>query len=151
MRALYRAILKGSLCTSRSDLVAFRSKEVCNSRVVIEFTTLIHVYIFVLAVFTGGILGEKEIKPFEWRGFGSSCITIFHSCEVICNEDPAGFTIDTFIVFSSGRSIVRCLTSEREVYRESLVSNSGSSGRRMPRRSLSLFGLDTGRTDRSNI
>ena len=81
--SLDRAILERSLSTSRSDFIPFGSKEVLNLWIVIEFSLLIHVNIFVPAVLSRGILREEKSKPFYRRGFGSSSVTIFHTSEVI--------------------------------------------------------------------
>jgi hypothetical protein len=88
---------------------------------------LIKVDIIVLAGFARGILREEESEPLEWRGLRGPSITIFHAGEVICNQNPAGFTIEILIVLSPICGMSRGLPRKGEINGQSLVRDSSSS------------------------
>ena len=51
----------------------------------------------VFVVTSRGILFEEITDPGNRRRFGSSYISMINSSEMICDQYPAGFTIDYFV------------------------------------------------------
>ena len=51
----------------------------------------------IFVVTSRGILVEEIPDPGNSRRFGNSCISMLHSGEIICDQYPAGLTIDSFI------------------------------------------------------
>ena len=62
-----------------------------------EFTPLIKIYIF--AVASRPILCKEMNKPLERGSLRDSSIAMFYPSEVVCNKDPAGFSVDSFIIY----------------------------------------------------
>ena len=61
--AFDRSILVGSVCTSRSDVIAVAFKEATHFWIFVEFATLVKVDIFVRAM--GGMCFEEISKPVD--------------------------------------------------------------------------------------
>ena len=83
--SLNRSILERGFSTSRANCITFGGEEVLDRWVVVEFAALVQVDILMLAVNSRGVLREEVSKPFNGRCFGSLCITILHTGEMICN------------------------------------------------------------------
>ena len=132
-------------------MVAFSGKKVAHSGVVIEFTTLIHVDIFIRTGISRGVLREEISKPFNWGSFGSPGITILHASEVVSDKNPACLTIESFIVLPSGCSIIRRLARKGKIDGQSLMGFSGSPGGLMSRGSFRLLRLYAGGAHGGNI
>jgi hypothetical protein len=113
--ALNRAILERSFGSSGSDFISLGCEEISNNRVVVKLAALIKMDVLVLASVPGGILGEEESEPFDGRGLRGPSVTIFHTGEVISHKDPAGFTIEAFIVLPPVGCISRGLTRKGEI------------------------------------
>ena len=113
--SLDRAILERGFSSSGSDFVSLGCEEISDSRIVIKLSALIKMDILVLTSVPGGVLRKEEPEPFNGGSFGGTSITIFHTREVISHKDPAGFTVESFIVPAAIICISRGLTGEGEV------------------------------------
>ena len=151
MGAFNLSILVRGIGACRVNSIMELRKEVTDFGVSEQFTTLIHVDIFIRTGSSRGVLREEISKPFNRGSFGSPGITILHASEVISDKNPARLTIESFIVFSPGGSIIRCLAREGKIYGQALMGFSGSSGGLMPRGSFDLLRLYAGGAHGCNI
>ena len=147
MGAFNRAILMRRVSTSRVNCVVESGKEIANFRIHEKFTTLVHVNVFGGA--RGRVLIEKMTEPFDRRGFGATCITVLHASKMVCNKDPSGLAIKTFIVFSTFR-VSRFQTREAKVDGKTLVGLRSDPCGMVAWRGFSLFGLDASGASRKD-
>jgi len=121
--AFHRSILIGGIGTRGSHIITEAFEEFNHFRVMEELAALVKVHILAR---TGGGMALKEMpKPVDRCRFGDASVPILSAGEVIGNEDPTGFAIQTNIIFGA-LCIFGLRTGEREVNREALERLCGS-------------------------
>jgi hypothetical protein len=90
--AFYRTVLTRGICTSRSDgIVEFLGKEVANSRIMVQFATLVQNDILVIG--SWGMAVEPRTKPVGGTALGDPSGTVEGTGRVICDHNVARFPI----------------------------------------------------------
>ena len=88
---------------------------------------------------------EEIPDPENRRRFINSCISIFYSSEIICDQYPAGFTIDSFIYIISV-TFIRGHSRECKINRNTLIWLCGNTSGTTSRCNFGHLILDTSGT-----
>jgi hypothetical protein len=131
--------LVGGISTCGAKGIAKAEEKFSHLRVVIEFTTLVEVDVFVRAL--RRVVLEEVSEPMNWGCFGHTSIAMLHAREMVRDEDPRGFPIEAEVVLGA-KSIFGSGAGEGEVYRESLVRLGSGASAVGACRFLGLFGAD---------
>ena len=137
----HRAILVGSISTSGTNVIAKMLAKLLHIRVVVQFTSLVKKNTFVAA--TRGMFLQEMPEPVDRGSLGDASVAMFHAGEVVGDEDPACFAIETQVVLFTGR-VLGFLTSKGEINGKALVGFFSSAGGVGAGSLLSLFSTNTG-------
>ena len=141
MATFHRAILVRGIGTGRAEFVAKACEELLNVRVVEQLTTLVKEDILVTGA--GGMFLEEMAKPVNGCSFGDAGVAMFHAGEVVGDEDPACFAIETQVVLFTGR-VLGFLSSKGKINGKALVGFLSSAGGVGTSSFFSLFSTNTG-------
>ena len=143
MGTFNRAKLMTTVRTSGANLKAVTFKELLNLMTSIEFTTLIKVNI-PGGISSSTVSGKEVTKILERHSFRLEGTSPYVFAEVVRDEAPTGFTMDTKVVFATAGGF-GFDTREGEINGKTLEAfgsfKGGSFGR-----DLGLFGLEAGTT-----
>ena len=137
------SILVGGVSASWTDLIVVLLEEFLDFQITVQFPSLIHVDVFVRT--TRRVVCKEVVKPLEGRSLGDASVANVATGEVVGDQDPTCFTIETKVVFNTF-TVFGLGTREQEVDRETLKRDLCSHGGMLTSRLLALFGLDARRT-----
>jgi hypothetical protein len=89
----------GTICTSRTNIIAMALEDATDLWVVVKLTTLIKKN--VLSRDIGRVMLEPRIKPCDGGTFGNVGRTVEGASGVVCDENIAGFTIEALVGFDT--------------------------------------------------
>ena len=94
-----RSILVQRISASQTEIVVVLFEELADFWVMVQFPSLIHVDVFVRTM--RRIVCKKVPKPLNGRGLGDMGFTNIMVGEVVSDQDPTGFTIETEVIFDA--------------------------------------------------